>query len=124
VDRDSLHFRLFSSDPEHPKFNCRAHKIRCILHYFERIAEDGKCPFSALAFGNSDSDYFSAYPNAEPTGVVTFTRKSMRLDKFPSWDKADKKIRSLAVLCEGTIEDTGRGMLQVDFANRYITSSI
>lgn len=59
-------------------------------------------------------EYISA-----PKGVVTFTRKSMKPSKLPDWENSTKKLTKIVPLVDGTIEDDGTGMLQVDFANKY-----
>jgi len=38
---------------------------------------------------------------------------------MPDWKEIDKGLTKLVPLLQGTIEDDGAGMLQVDFANRY-----
>ena len=47
-----------------------------------------------------------------PKGTVTFTRKS--IDHLPNWDNDDTKLTALHVSSEGTIEDDGLGLLQVN----------
>lgn len=55
-----------------------------------------------------------------PNGVVTFTRRSIKYDKLPNWQDSMKRLTKLAVLSNGTIEDQGQGLMQVDFANRLL----
>ncbi|XP_015686046.1 poly(ADP-ribose) glycohydrolase-like, partial [Protobothrops mucrosquamatus] len=57
-----------------------------------------------------------------PTGLVTFTRQC--LQEFPEWERSQKKMPRLHVTYEGTIESNGQGMLQVDFANRFVGGGV
>ncbi|KAG8551818.1 hypothetical protein GDO81_004285 [Engystomops pustulosus] len=66
--------------------------------------------------------YFRRVTEKKPTGLVTFTRQC--LERFPDWDKSTKKLRRLHITCEGTIEGNGHGMLQVDFANRFVGGGV
>lgn len=66
--------------------------------------------------------YFRRVTEKKPTGLVTFTRQS--LEDFPEWERCDKPLTRLHVTYEGTIEGNGRGMLQVDFANRFVGGGV
>uniref|UniRef100_A0A3Q0QTR6 poly(ADP-ribose) glycohydrolase n=1 Tax=Amphilophus citrinellus TaxID=61819 RepID=A0A3Q0QTR6_AMPCI len=66
--------------------------------------------------------YFKSVTQQMPTGLVTFTRK--RLDKPPNWKSSQTPLTKLHITCEGTIEDDGYGMLQVDFANRFVGGGV
>ncbi|XP_018413910.1 PREDICTED: poly(ADP-ribose) glycohydrolase [Nanorana parkeri] len=66
--------------------------------------------------------YFRRVTEKRPTGLVTFTRQS--LDRFPEWEKSTKQLSRLHITCMGTIEGNGHGMLQVDFANRYVGGGV
>ncbi|XP_069836780.1 poly(ADP-ribose) glycohydrolase [Dendropsophus ebraccatus] len=66
--------------------------------------------------------YFRRVTEKRPTGLVTFTRQC--IDRFPEWEKSTKKLRKLHITCVGTIEGNGHGMLQVDFANRYVGGGV
>ncbi|XP_041829181.1 poly(ADP-ribose) glycohydrolase isoform X2 [Melanotaenia boesemani] len=66
--------------------------------------------------------YFQSVTEQMPTGLVTFTRK--RLDKQPSWMSSQTLLTKLHITCEGTIEDDGYGMLQVDFANKFVGGGV
>lgn len=76
----------------------RLEKIKCMIHYFTRIFED------------------------MPKGTVTFTRQCV--DHLPHWDQDDTKLTGLHVSSEGTIEDDGLGLLQVDFANKFLGGGV
>ncbi|CAG13322.1 unnamed protein product, partial [Tetraodon nigroviridis] len=66
--------------------------------------------------------YFKSITEQMPTGLVTFTRK--RLDKPPNWRSSQMRLTKLHITCEGTIEDDGYGMLQVDFANQFVGGGV
>uniref|UniRef100_A0A4X1VEH4 poly(ADP-ribose) glycohydrolase n=1 Tax=Sus scrofa TaxID=9823 RepID=A0A4X1VEH4_PIG len=66
--------------------------------------------------------YFRRVTEKKPTGLVTFTRQS--LEDFPEWERCEKPLTRLHVTYEGTIEGNGQGMLQVDFANRFVGGGV
>ncbi|XP_019357818.1 PREDICTED: poly(ADP-ribose) glycohydrolase isoform X3 [Gavialis gangeticus] len=66
--------------------------------------------------------YFRRVTEKKPTGLVTFTRQS--LQEFPDWERSQKKLSRLHITYEGTIESNGHGMLQVDFANRFVGGGV
>ncbi|XP_070545478.1 poly(ADP-ribose) glycohydrolase-like isoform X2 [Ptychodera flava] len=76
----------------------KVEKLKCILNYFKRVTTN------------------------TPTGTVTFTRRVIQ--NFPRWDKSSHSFTKLHVSSTGTIEDDGQGMLQVDFANKYIGGGV
>lgn len=76
----------------------KMNKIDCIVNYFQRIA------------------------TSIPVGTVTFTRQVCMSP--PKWEDCREKFTKLHVTSEGTIEDNGHGMLQVDFANKYIGGGV
>ncbi|XP_048089359.1 poly(ADP-ribose) glycohydrolase-like isoform X1 [Alosa alosa] len=66
--------------------------------------------------------YFKQVTENMPTGLVTFTRQC--LNRFPDWESSQQRLTRLHITCEGTIEDQGHGMLQVDFANRFVGGGV
>ncbi|XP_071319586.1 poly(ADP-ribose) glycohydrolase-like isoform X2 [Trachinotus anak] len=66
--------------------------------------------------------YFKSVTEQKPAGLVTFTRKS--LDKPLNWKSSQTLLTKLHITCEGTIEDDGCGMLQVDFANQFVGGGV
>lgn len=66
--------------------------------------------------------YFRRVTTSMPTGLVTFTRQG--LTSFPKWESSKTQLTRLHITCEGTIEDQGYGMLQVDFANRMVGGGV
>ena len=92
----SINFNtLFSGTPcDNKKMN----KLRCIFNYFRRVTE------------------------TVSTGTVTFTRQVCT--KPPQWEHSMERFSKFHMTSEGTIEDSGHGMLQVDFANKYIGGGV
>ncbi|KAG5682957.1 hypothetical protein PVAND_012274 [Polypedilum vanderplanki] len=88
--------RLYSSDIQRV-----AQKLYCILNYFDRI------------FKNM------------PTGVITFSRRSLFFDQLPNWVNNTKTFSNIKyyVSSDERIENTS-GMLQVDFANKFIGGGV
>ncbi|XP_041865735.1 LOW QUALITY PROTEIN: poly(ADP-ribose) glycohydrolase [Melanotaenia boesemani] len=66
--------------------------------------------------------YFRRVTNTKPKGLVTFTRQT--LSNPPDWESSRTQLTRLHITCEGTIEDNGYGMLQVDFANRFVGGGV
>ncbi|KAM4526723.1 poly(ADP-ribose) glycohydrolase [Fundulus diaphanus] len=66
--------------------------------------------------------YFKSVTEKKPTGLVTFSRQT--LDKPPDWKCSQTLLTRLHITCEGTIEDDGYGMLQVDFANKFVGGGV
>lgn len=62
---------------------------------------------------------------AVPTGVITFTRRSIDETDMPNWfcSTATFDETLLHVTANGTIED-GCGLLQVDFANKFLGGGV
>ncbi|XP_037321621.2 poly(ADP-ribose) glycohydrolase [Pungitius pungitius] len=66
--------------------------------------------------------YFRRVTQTKPKGLVTFTRQT--LNTPPNWESSKTLLKRLHITCEGTIEDDGYGMLQVDFANRSVGGGV
>ncbi|XP_013781094.1 poly(ADP-ribose) glycohydrolase-like [Limulus polyphemus] len=75
-----------------------AEKLKCLINYFKRVT--GK----------------------EPTGTVTFMRKY--LVNAPDWENSTQKLSRFQVSSKGVIEVEGAGMLQVDFANKFVGGGV
>lgn len=79
-------------------------KIKCICNYFRRVCA------------------------SMPTGVVTFQRRYINPKQLVEWSKCDaviaRDVVPVHITSEGTIEDQGRGLLQVDFANKYLGGGV
>eukprot|EP00118_Oscarella_pearsei_P008777 m.46863 g.46863 ORF g.46863 m.46863 type:complete len:618 (+) comp33742_c0_seq2:56-1909(+) len=76
----------------------QANKLSCLMNYFRRVTTKA------------------------PTGTVTFHRQSIQ--DFPSWDRSVSKFTKLHATVDGSIEDDGQGMLQVDFANKFVGGGV
>ncbi|KAM7349740.1 poly(ADP-ribose) glycohydrolase [Cochliomyia hominivorax] len=83
-------------------------KIKCICHYFRRV-----CPV--------EDDRSNV-----PTGCVTFERRFIHQNEMPNWAESTIPlgITPLHITSDGTIEDQGLGLLQVDFANKYLGGGV
>uniref|UniRef100_A0A8C6LBS1 poly(ADP-ribose) glycohydrolase n=1 Tax=Nothobranchius furzeri TaxID=105023 RepID=A0A8C6LBS1_NOTFU len=66
--------------------------------------------------------YFRRVTQTKPEGLVTFTRQT--LNQPPNWESSQIQLTRLHITCEGTIESEGYGMLQVDFANRFVGGGV
>uniref|UniRef100_A0A8C6L6Y5 poly(ADP-ribose) glycohydrolase n=1 Tax=Nothobranchius furzeri TaxID=105023 RepID=A0A8C6L6Y5_NOTFU len=66
--------------------------------------------------------YFKMVTQQIPTGLVTFSRR--KLEKPLNWKSSKTLLTKLHITCEGTIEDDGYGMLQVDFANKFVGGGV
>lgn len=64
---------------------------------------------------------------AVPSGVITIYRRSLSATDIPDWSKCEKTFDDsvlMHVTANGTIEDGGDGLLQVDFANRFLGGGV
>ncbi|XP_023719599.1 poly(ADP-ribose) glycohydrolase isoform X2 [Cryptotermes secundus] len=75
-------------------------KLKCLLHYFRRVC------------------------SRAPDGVVTYARRYVNHSDLPQWDKSQKLLTKLHITSQGTIEDDGEGLLQVDFANKRVGGGV
>ena len=75
-------------------------ELKCLIHYFTRITE------------------------STPSGVLTFSRVCLNPQSFPNWRKSEKGMSQLHITSEGSIETGGQGMLQVDFANKFVGGGV
>lgn len=66
--------------------------------------------------------YFRRVTQNRPKGLVTFTRQT--LSNTPEWEFSQSLLTRLHITCKGTIEEDGYGMLQVDFANRFVGGGV
>ena len=98
VTYPSINFNTLFAGRRTSIHSIRATKLKCLFHYFTRVT-------SKL-----------------PTGVLTFSRQVCR--EPPHWDKCTEKLSKLHVSSKGTIEDDGHGMLQVDFANKWVGGGV
>ncbi|XP_067375768.1 poly(ADP-ribose) glycohydrolase isoform X2 [Channa argus] len=66
--------------------------------------------------------YFRRVTQTKPKGLVTFTRQTLK--DPPNWESSQTQLTCLHITCEGTIENHGYGMLQVDFANMFVGGGV
>ncbi|XP_044743200.1 poly(ADP-ribose) glycohydrolase-like isoform X2 [Chrysoperla carnea] len=90
---------VFQSTKRRRDANCN--KLKCIFNYFQRVVTN------------------------PPDGVVTFQRRYFNESELPQWHTVDQPLSPLRIHIDdkGTIED-GLGLLQVDFADKYIGGGI
>ncbi|KAK4881299.1 hypothetical protein RN001_004618 [Aquatica leii] len=93
---------LFSAHLRPDMDNVIIEKFKCICHYFRRVL------------------------NTEPVGVVTFERKYFPKSHLPRWDTLETSLGNTRIHVSNTgfIEDDGNGLLQVDFANKYVGGGV
>ena len=92
----SINFNTLFTGRQHD--NVKMNKLKCIINYFRRVTVE------------------------TPTGTVTFTRQVCK--SLPKWENSTDPFTKLHITSKGTIEDSGHGMLQVDFANKYIGGGV
>jgi len=68
--------------------------------------------------------YFKTITKRKDFGVVTYSRKVMLNSNFPNWHSSVASLSNLHMNCSGTIEHDGKGMLQVDFANKFVGGGV
>ncbi|CAD6231952.1 GSCOCG00001669001-RA-CDS [Cotesia congregata] len=92
---------LFSGNARYPrKLSVKIEKLKCIIHYFRRVTA------------------------SHPVGTITIERRSVSRNNCPKWDKVKCPLPLLHINSEGTIEDQGAGLLQVDFANKFLGGGV
>ncbi|KAK4881298.1 hypothetical protein RN001_004617 [Aquatica leii] len=94
--------RLFASHTRIKRIKCVSEKLKSICHYFDRIIDN------------------------EPTGILTFERKSFNNEELPNWENINNKLgeTKVCIKCTGLIEDDADGCLQVDFANKNVGGGV
>ncbi|XP_058644859.1 poly(ADP-ribose) glycohydrolase [Onychostoma macrolepis] len=98
---------LFANEKDSERLNQKGEKLRAIFHYFNTVTKE-----------SHDQG------PAKPDGLVSFERISIPPSQLPDWNKQKMPLRNLHVSSEGSIEKEGTGMLQVDFANKYIGGGV
>ncbi|XP_066304725.1 poly(ADP-ribose) glycohydrolase-like [Branchiostoma lanceolatum] len=94
----SINFNDLFKGGKHGVDRRRAEKLKTLVHYFKRVTI------------------------RMPSGTLTFRRQSF--PKMPVWKTCKDPLSRLHVSAEGTIEEDGTGMLQVDFANKVIGGGV
>ncbi|XP_014219964.1 poly(ADP-ribose) glycohydrolase-like [Copidosoma floridanum] len=75
-------------------------KLKCIFHYFRRVT------------------------SKEPEGTITIQRRYIPKNNCPNWDNQNVRLPQLHITSKGTIESEGLGLLQVDFANKFVGGGV
>ena len=95
----SIHFNSLYSGPKSRVNRIKIEKLKCLIHYFNRVIAN------------------------PPTGNITFQRQC--ITDLPAWDKCDNiTFTKVHVTAKGTIEDNGHGMIQADFANKFLGGGV
>ncbi|XP_073685250.1 poly(ADP-ribose) glycohydrolase [Garra rufa] len=97
---------LFANERLQDRLDQKVEKLRAIFHYFDTVTKE-----------SHDQD-----PASTPDGLVSFER--ICIPKMPDWNKQKMPLRNLHISAEGSIEHEGTGMLQVDFASKYIGGGV
>ena len=75
-------------------------ELKCLINYFTRITE------------------------STPSGILTFSRVVLPSKSVPNWEQSKNRMSKLHITSEGSIETEGQGMLQVDFANKFVGGGV
>ncbi|CAF1865740.1 BnaCnng33150D [Brassica napus] len=112
ADRRSKHLQSINFDdliwfPFMSYCSKRENKIRCLLHYFERVCQCMPTGFvsferKVLPRGHKHNPHYVSYPDAE------------------YWAKSTTPLCSVEIHTSGAIEDQPGEALEVDFADEYI----
>ncbi|XP_001338257.2 poly(ADP-ribose) glycohydrolase [Danio rerio] len=97
---------LFGGRNDPSKLSGKAEKLRAIFHYFDTVTSEEKDPA------------------CKADGLVTFERVSVPASELPKWKSEKKLLKNLHVSADGSIEKEGTGMLQVDFASKFIGGGV
>ncbi|KAK9506071.1 hypothetical protein O3M35_008073 [Rhynocoris fuscipes] len=75
-------------------------KLKCFINYFRRVSQK------------------------RPRGVITFTRRCIQANHLPIWAESDSELSDVYISSKGTIEKEGAGMLEIDFANKFVGGGV
>lgn len=91
--------RLFTASLHSNEAEIKTQKLKCILHYFNRIQQ-------GISGGHGS--------------VLSFERRSLREDKEPNWEHSGAKLFSVKIVNDGQCIENAENCLQVDFANQFV----
>ncbi|XP_062411142.1 poly(ADP-ribose) glycohydrolase-like isoform X2 [Sardina pilchardus] len=94
----TINFSSLFGNSSHPTIE----KLRAIVHYFNTVTSE----------------------SSRPQGLVTFERCCIPDQQLPHWRKKTEHLGNVRVTSEGTIENEGKGMLQVDFACNMVGGGV
>ncbi|KAJ4903394.1 putative poly(ADP-ribose) glycohydrolase 2 [Raphanus sativus] len=101
----SINFEYLFSFPSMSSCTKRENKIRCLLHYFERVCQcmpTGFVSFERKVLPRGHNPHYVSYPDAD------------------YWAKSTTPLCSVEIHTSGAIEDQPGEALEVDFADEYI----
>ncbi|XP_053404652.1 uncharacterized protein LOC123553897 [Mercenaria mercenaria] len=99
---NQINFNKFFANLPIPSQNA---KLRCILHFFERVTAERN----------------------RLHGALLFTRQVIKKEELPTldtWLNCNSDLCHVDVRPDGLIEDAGCNTVEVDFANRYIGGGV
>lgn len=68
--------------------------------------------------------YFSQVVSTMPSGLITYKRVVLSPDQLPDWTNSTNPLARLHIDSRGMIETEGSGMLQADFANKFVGGGV
>lgn len=68
--------------------------------------------------------YFSQAVAAPRHGLITYTRRHLHPPSLPPWGASSRPLAPLHLAATGRIEAEGAGMLQADFANKFLGGGV
>jgi len=86
--------RLYQSGPPE-----KIEKLKCILHYFQRITE------KSIFISVSSRTLFRNFYNLVPTGVISFRRIELPNSDFPKWSNSKANLCDIHLTTSKKIED-------------------
>lgn len=115
----------------------QAAKLRCILHYFDRVTTESKSLPSSVEASSQGANHDSMHVDdincavlslwhslIVPQGTVTYHRQVLKKPAYLAadecWRKDDFTLSNVAVDWSTLLEEAPQGALQLDFANKNI----
>ena len=68
--------------------------------------------------------YFAQAVAAPRHGLLTYTRRHLHPPSLPAWGASPRPLAALHLTATGRIEAEGAGMLQADFANKFLGGGV
>ncbi|KAI9356196.1 hypothetical protein DFJ73DRAFT_823320 [Zopfochytrium polystomum] len=95
------------------------------LNLFAGAPKSGLCSSLNEAKLHGLFEYFKRRTDSCPEGSVTFHRRYLAAEQLPKWTALrTTRLARCEVRSTGRIEDEGRGMIQMDFANKFIGGGV
>ena len=120
---------LFANHDNKRRPNRRVDKLKCIIHYFETLAEsgipDGKVSFrrNVLLDEPVEASTFGGLAKIFVDKEATSGSEASKV-KAPHWTLSTAALVAPELRVNGTIEDDGLNCWQVDFANMVIGGGV